>query len=215
MSEMKMCGTRSGSGCGQELPASEFYKRDRSLYKDGLLNLCKTCVIATSKKNWSRRWDEAIASGKMECVCCRQTLAIEFFTCGGGSMCGRCWRDKGLRRRYRVLDDSTGQVRPMTINDQESMFEALGRRCAVCGFDDPRSSRGWAVDHCHDTNLVRGITCQSCNVILGHAKDDPARLRVAADYLEHHAARFDVPACMQPLYRPGRQIVETWSSAPR
>ncbi|MGD0053597.1 MAG: endonuclease domain-containing protein, partial [Vulcanimicrobiaceae bacterium] len=39
------------------------------------------------------------------------------------------------------------------------------------------------VDHDHRTNEVRGLLCRWCNQMLGSAKDDPARLRGAIDYL--------------------------------
>jgi hypothetical protein len=40
------------------------------------------------------------------------------------------------------------------------------------------------VDHDHETGLARGLTCASCNTALGHAHEDPERLRRMADYLE-------------------------------
>ena len=40
------------------------------------------------------------------------------------------------------------------------------------------------VDHCHDTNRVRGLLCTNCNVAIGHMKDDVERLRAAISYLE-------------------------------
>lgn len=36
-------------------------------------------------------------------------------------------------------------------------------RCALCGFRD----RSLVEDHCHDTGLVRGYLCRSCNVTEG------------------------------------------------
>ena len=45
------------------------------------------------------------------------------------------------------------------------------------------------VDHCHATGRVRGILCQRCNLILGHAKDQPSVLIAAAKYLTDRATR--------------------------
>lgn len=40
------------------------------------------------------------------------------------------------------------------------------------------------IDHCHESNEVRGVLCHNCNVTLGLVADDPERLRKLADYLE-------------------------------
>lgn len=40
------------------------------------------------------------------------------------------------------------------------------------------------IDHDHVTGRFRGFLCHDCNVTLGHARDDAALLRRAADYLE-------------------------------
>lgn len=53
------------------------------------------------------------------------------------------------------------------------------KRCAICS-----STRNLQVDHSHNLNLIRGVLCQSCNLILGLAKDNAEVLRAAADYLE-------------------------------
>lgn len=55
-----------------------------------------------------------------------------------------------------------------------------GEGCDICGEQTIRM----AVDHCHETDQVRGLLCRWCNLTLGYVRDDPARLRAMADYLE-------------------------------
>ena len=41
------------------------------------------------------------------------------------------------------------------------------------------------VDHCHVTGNVRGILCNNCNLLLGHAKDSIKILQSAQNYLKN------------------------------
>jgi len=68
-----------------------------------------------------------------------------------------------------------------------SVYAALltqqGGACAICK-RAPISDRFFDVDHCHATNVVRGLLCTSCNRMLGHAGDNPERLKAGAAYLQ-------------------------------
>lgn len=55
--------------------------------------------------------------------------------------------------------------------------------CPICTQDTKL-----VADHCHQTGLTRDPICRKCNMLLGLANDNPALLRRAASYLEHHAA---------------------------
>lgn len=76
----------------------------------------------------------------------------------------------------------------------DAMLAEQGNGCAACGASDPGGkTNAWHIDHDHACcpyggttcgRCVRGILCHGCNLILGHAKDDPATLRALADYLE-------------------------------
>jgi hypothetical protein len=58
-----------------------------------------------------------------------------------------------------------------------------GGVCAICLSKCP-TGRALAVDHSHLTGKVRGLLCNRCNTGLGSFKDNPARLRKAAEYIE-------------------------------
>lgn len=78
----------------------------------------------------------------------------------------------------------------MTLADYDELLQKQGGGCAICKTTVGTRRNGkemrLAVDHCHTTNRVRGILCNSCNSGLGRFKDDPERLRQAAAYLEEH-----------------------------
>lgn len=69
----------------------------------------------------------------------------------------------------------------LSVEDWDALFEAQGRRCPICKASDLDK---WDTDHDHATGQVRGILCPPCNRGIGQLKDDPARLRAAAEYLE-------------------------------
>jgi len=79
-----------------------------------------------------------------------------------------------LRLRYKLTPEQVA-----------AMLSAQQQRCAVCETPIP-TKRGWCVDHCHASGRVRGILCHPCNTTLGMAKENPLRLRKAADYLDRH-----------------------------
>ena len=59
--------------------------------------------------------------------------------------------------------------------------------CAIC--KNPFSENGTHnekahVDHCHNSNKVRGLLCGYCNIGLGMLKDSPTILESAKEYLE-------------------------------
>lgn len=68
----------------------------------------------------------------------------------------------------------------MTPDQRDVLFAEQGGVCAICA-DVPEKAH---TDRCHTTGKVRGILCERCNHMLGHSKDRPAVLRLAAAYLE-------------------------------
>lgn len=70
----------------------------------------------------------------------------------------------------------------ITQVDYDRMLEKQAGLCAIC-HGPPVGKPFLLVDHCHTTGKVRGLLCQSCNVGMGHFRDDPGRLEAAAMYL--------------------------------
>lgn len=72
----------------------------------------------------------------------------------------------------------------MTPEDYEAMLERQNGCCAICRTDEPGGRGKWHIDHCHETNEVRGLLCQSCNMGIGQLKDDVNLLQKAIGYLK-------------------------------
>jgi hypothetical protein len=91
------------------------------------------------------------------------------------------WEDKNLAKivaKHRLYRHGLKE------GDLERMMEAQNGRCASCR--DPLGEK-FHIDHDHRTKKVRGLLCALCNLTIGHAHEDPARLRAAAIYLEAHS----------------------------
>lgn len=74
----------------------------------------------------------------------------------------------------------------LTEQQYNELFEKQDYRCAVCRISlGGIPQRQIQVDHEHLSERVRGILCHNCNVGLGHFKDNPQLLRLAALYLEN------------------------------
>jgi hypothetical protein len=76
----------------------------------------------------------------------------------------------------------------LTKEDYDQVLANQNGTCAICSLSC-ETGRDLAVDHDHETGKIRGLLCRNCNVSLGLMKDDPARLRKAAEYLEQAEIR--------------------------
>ena len=90
---------------------------------------------------------------------------------GFDSWCKTCrssYRSETRRGLYREM---------ISDNDLKDIIDTV-KECVICG-----SVENLVVDHCHKTNIIRGMLCNHCNRGLGHFKDDPQLLEFARIYL--------------------------------
>ena len=63
--------------------------------------------------------------------------------------------------------------------------------CAIC--KQPKyannSTKSFCIDHDHKTNQLRGLLCNGCNMLLGHAHDEQQILLNAIAYLKHYSIK--------------------------
>jgi len=183
---MKIC-----KKCGSEYPATSeyFYKvRTSKSGKDVLRCICKSCesmrvkayrdankgkVLEKQKEYRESNKDKSKEYHKLYYQSNKEKLS---------EANARYQKDNPdrsrfyqLKYKYKVSEDSLMDM----MNIQKGA-------CAICGCDlvTPDSKRSYSVDHNHLTGNIRGLLCNSCNVLVGHANDDVSILSSAISYLK-------------------------------
>ena len=72
----------------------------------------------------------------------------------------------------------------LTYEQWEKMRDEVSFSCMICGISEEEIGRKLDVDHCHISNKVRGLLCNHCNGMLGHARDNAKILESAIQYLK-------------------------------
>lgn len=76
----------------------------------------------------------------------------------------------------------------LEIGDYARIYQEQGGLCAICRRATGKTKR-LAVDHDHDTGLVRGLLCGPCNKLVGYFRNSPEAFLRAAEYLERARER--------------------------
>lgn len=138
------------------------------------------------------------------CISCTKSQAIAT---------SKRWRDKNLDRdrashaaRYRAKAEiykkksrdyyhknksaarNSRILRQYGIGDSEyqQILAKQNFSCAICGTKDP-GKKGFQIDHCHSTGIIRGILCGKCNLGIGIFGDSTEVLLRAAGYVSFHS----------------------------
>lgn len=67
----------------------------------------------------------------------------------------------------------------------EAIWAKANNSCGICFRPLVRNKKnGFAIDHDHKTNAIRGLLCNNCNLAIGHFADNAEHCARAAKYLE-------------------------------
>lgn len=148
-----------------------------------------------------------LSSGTKPCPKCEEVKPLDQFSRskhtkhGYQVYCKSCqyrrhneWRRNNLsyvaakqkKHRQANPDRHAGYARKRAYGLAPGQFERLLEtqqgRCAICKTAEP-GGKGFHVDHCHSTGVIRGILCTRCNVGIGSLRHDPEILAAAIYYL--------------------------------
>lgn len=74
----------------------------------------------------------------------------------------------------------------LTGSEYAHLLSIQNHCCGICGKHESTLTKPINVDHCHNTNTVRGLLCWDCNVGLGKLGDNIEGLMKAIKYLENN-----------------------------
>lgn len=128
-------------------------------------------VYRVPNKNW------------VQCKICRSQSMIKFEEVHPG-------RDFNKQRNFIFI----GGKRKLRVDKTvyEQLYEAQKGLCAICHQPETmisankKSIKRLALDHCHETHLLRELLCHHCNVSLGGFKSSIEILESAIKYLKKH-----------------------------
>lgn len=96
------------------------------------------------------------------------------------------------RVRRAAIEHLSDMKKKFLITTEQYMRLYHNARCEICGSKDSLVTGNVArlvIDHDHRFEgplSIRGILCHQCNLVLGHAEDNPNILRAAADYIDKY-----------------------------
>lgn len=176
--------TKTCTACRVSKPLSNFYRYNtRRRLRDGVLpsfSICKPCSTDRNRRVWKAVYNRN-KRAKNPKLYSALSAAYSRRRAKRDILSGRKRHTSWVAKRYGLTAEQY-----VTLQNQADLTG-----CAICGTRQQISRGGrmmrWHTDHCHVTNTVRGLLCYSCNVGLGHFKDNSSLLRKATAYLEAHA----------------------------
>ena len=101
--------------------------------------------------------------------------------------CVQCDADAQARIKEQKKNSRVEKLYGLSPQAHEALFLEQEKACRICGWE-AENRRQLHVDHCHKSNVVRGLLCSRCNQALGLFEDNPHMIRRAADYVEADTA---------------------------
>lgn len=94
------------------------------------------------------------------------------------------WRDTNPERSsLSARRRSIKHKYDISLEEYDAMLLKQNGKCAICGCCANVPYNNFCVDHCHESGVVRGLLCNTCNRAIGLLKDNVSVLKKAIVYL--------------------------------
>lgn len=161
--------------CGARAPIDDFTKSSHG--KLGVIAVCRKCTNAQARER--RQADPARFLEYTQRSYRKNAEQKKRYAAG--------WRERNPEKVREQWRRKNLEKYGLTPAQYDEMLASQDGVCAICRQVD-HVSRRLHVDHCHSTGRVRGLLCGPCNSVIGLAREDPAVLRAAIDYLGRMAS---------------------------
>lgn len=101
---------------------------------------------------------------------------------------GKQYRD--VHRKEEIKREKNNKLKlryGITLAQYNSLFKEQKGCCAICGTHQDNLKRGLAVDHNHNTGMIRALLCSNCNLLVGNSGEDIGILNNVIKYLKNHS----------------------------
>jgi hypothetical protein len=131
--------------------------------------MLKTCKVCGAEKNISDFY-----TGRRDCKDCKNAAARKIRI----DEPERYAKYKNRHNQY-LKERRYG----ITQEDFDKMLIDQNNMCKICN-NEFNSTKDTHIDHCHDSNIVRGLLCNNCNLALGQFNDNTDIMDNAIKYLQ-------------------------------
>lgn len=156
--QLKNMGLKHCRKCEADKPLEAFYRHKDTL--DGRAGWCREC-LSTKWKVWYQANKE------------KADIRSKQWYRENKEKVSQKNRDRDLKINFG-----------MTRQDYNRLFQIQGGTCAICKIHQMQVNKNLRVDHCHETNKIRGLLCHNCNVSLGLLRESIPTLKAMIEYLE-------------------------------
>ena len=121
------------------------------------------------------------------CSTCGLAKPLDQFHMSKAAKHGRQGNCIDCNRKQATLKNWKNSGLEMDFGKYEDLKQKQNGRCAICGRtpeETGQKKRELAVDHAHESKVIRGLLCMDCNTAIGKLGHDPVRIRNAAEYIE-------------------------------
>ena len=108
------------------------------------------------------------------CVSCKRSYEQKIYSKKPSRYQYDYHRAYHLKKKYNI-----------TAEDFKKLKDKQDGECAICGATQGSSQCKDVlfIDHCHETDKIRGLLCSDCNLALGLLRDNISLLDKAKEYL--------------------------------